>query len=208
MRANVSSNNGPGLLVTSDERRLIERCLDSDQDACEDLVRRFATVVGTVIWRATGDRNVIDDLAQEAFLRVFRGLPFFGGRAKLSTWIYTVAHHVAIDHLRARRSAARLFFEDAPADVLNEVPGRDLNPEMTVARNEMSELVHRAVADLPDKYRLPLVYAAIDGLDHDAIGVILGVRPTTVKTLVFRARQMVKTNILASLQSGCARGEA
>ena len=61
-------------------------------------------MVGTVIWRATGDHDVVEDLAQETFMRVFRGLPYFDRRAKLSTWIYTIAHRVAIDH---RRQTAR-----------------------------------------------------------------------------------------------------
>ncbi len=69
-----------------------------DQDACTALVEAYARMVGTVIWRATGDGNAVEDLAQETFLRVFRALPYFDARAKLSTWIYRIAHRVAIDH--------------------------------------------------------------------------------------------------------------
>ena len=86
-----------------DERELVRRCLDGNQDACASLVQEYAQMVGTVIWRATGDHAVVEDLAQETFLRVFRGLPYFDARAKLSTWIYTIAHRVAIDHLRQVR---------------------------------------------------------------------------------------------------------
>jgi RNA polymerase sigma-70 factor (ECF subfamily) len=64
------------------------------------LGRRPCADVGTVIWRATGNQQVVEDLAQETFMRVFRGLPYFDRRAKLSTWIYTIAHRVAIDHRR------------------------------------------------------------------------------------------------------------
>ena len=83
-----------------DEGNLVRRCLAGDQEACADLVQGYARMVGTVIWRATGDHDAVEDLAQETFLRVFRGLPHFDARAKLSTWIYTIAHRVAIDHLR------------------------------------------------------------------------------------------------------------
>jgi RNA polymerase sigma-70 factor (ECF subfamily) len=88
--------------VDRDERGLVEACLAGNQEACANLVNAYARMVGTVIWRATGDREVVDDLAQETFLRVFRALPLFDARARLSTWIYTIAHRVAIDHLRSR----------------------------------------------------------------------------------------------------------
>ncbi|HET6957631.1 MAG TPA: sigma-70 family RNA polymerase sigma factor [Vicinamibacterales bacterium] len=83
-----------------DERDLVESCLAGNQDACAALVDQYARMVGTVIWRATGDAGVVEDLAQETFLRVFKALPYFDARARLSTWIYTIAHRVAIDHLR------------------------------------------------------------------------------------------------------------
>src|SRR5262245_26514448 len=90
-----------------DDRGLAERCLVGDQEACATLVERYARLVGTVIWRATGESAVVEDLAQETFLRVFRGLPEFAARGKLSTWIYTIAHRVAVDHLRERRRKPR-----------------------------------------------------------------------------------------------------
>lgn len=70
-----------------DERVLVRRCLAGNQDACTDLVEGYSRMVGTVIWRATGDHAKVEDLAQETFLRVFRGLRYFDARAKLSTWI-------------------------------------------------------------------------------------------------------------------------
>src|SRR5215510_13314137 len=83
-----------------DERALVDACLAGDQTACAGLVEAYARMVGTVIWRATGQRDVIEDLTQETFLRTFRALEYFDARARLSTWIYTIAHNVAVDHLR------------------------------------------------------------------------------------------------------------
>ncbi len=96
-----------GPRVAHDERELVRQCLDGNQDACASLVQEYAQMVGTVIWRATGDHASVEDLAQETFLRVFRGLRYFDARAKLSTWIYTIAHRVAVDHLRQVRLGSR-----------------------------------------------------------------------------------------------------
>jgi RNA polymerase sigma-70 factor (ECF subfamily) len=189
--------------VSREEGELIRRCLDGHQDACAQLVERFAPLVGTVIWRATGDRSIVDDLAQETFLRVFRGLPYFNARSKVSTWIYTIAHRVAIDHLRqAGRSDVEHSADDSrvPVDAL---VAREPSPEVAAAREEIEALVQEHIAQLPEKYRLALVYATVDGLDYDSIGAALGVPTGTVKTLVFRGKQMLKTRIEATLHARC-----
>ena len=186
-----------------DERALVRRCLQQDQDACTELVQRFAPLVGTVIWRATGDHAATEDLAQETFLRVFRGLPHFDGRAKLSTWIYTIAHRVAVDHLRQAGRWREVAMEESGTETLDAVPASDSGPEAVVEQEELAQLVREHLAELPDKYRLPLMYAAIEGLDYEAVGVAIGVKAGTVKTLVFRGKQMLKARIMNALKARC-----
>ena len=190
-----------------DERELVRQCLQGDQDACTSLVQQYATMVGTVIWRATGDHNTVEDLAQETFLRIFRGLGNFDARSKLSTWIYTIAHRVAIDHLRQVRLKA-----DTTAGRKGPPRGADLNgprasgfsrtmvsperdPEAAAAHEELDRIVHAELETLPEKYRLPLVYATLDELDYQTIAAMLKVKPGTVKTLVFRARQLLRERV-------------
>jgi len=190
------------------EQELVQRCLANSQDACTELVEAYSRMVGTVIWRATGDYRVVEDLAQEAFLRVFRGLPRFDGRAKLSTWIYTIAHRVAIDHLRqagCRPEDVPEGDNDPPVDFdRHAASGPD--PEMVVAREELDRLVHQVLAQLPEKYRLALLYAALDDLDYGTIGAMLGVPPGTVKTLVFRGKRLLKERVEAALVPPAGRG--
>ena len=183
-----------------DERELVRRCLRKDEDACTELVGAYAQMVGTVIWRATGDHGIVEDLAQETFLRIFRGLPYFDARAKLSTWIYTIAHRVAVDH---RRQSGRWREEFNPAERdFDSQPSRGLDPEAAAATSELDRLVHGQLERLPDKYRLPLVYATLEGLDYETIGAMLKVRPGTVKTLVFRGRRMLRERVRAALKLG------
>ena len=189
--------------MDGEDLRLVARCVAGDQAACADLVEQHSRVVGTVIWRATGDGAVVEDLTQETFLRVFRALPSFAGEAKLSTWICTVAHHVAIDHVR---KVARHREEPLPAstdalDALLEQTGAEtVSPELLASREEIDRLVQDGLAALPEKYRLPLVYAAIEGLDYGTIGAMLGVPVGTVKTLVFRGKQLLKSLIAEALE--------
>ena len=181
--------------MNHDEDELVRQCLDGNQDACAGLVEEYAQMVGTVIWRATGDQAMVEDLAQETFLRVFRGLRYFDARAKLSTWIYTIAHRVAVDHLR--QGPTRRDHVELPERLA--APQRD--PETTAAHEELDAIVRGELHALPEKYRIPLVYAAIDELDYHTIGAMLKVKPGTVKTLVFRGRQLLKARVESVLAS-------
>ncbi len=196
-----------------DERDLVRRCRARDQAACTALVEAYGRMVGTVIWRATGDSTAVEDLAQDVFLRVFRALPYFDARAKLSTWIYTIAHRVAIDHLRQRGR-----WREHPFPAHNDASDSDrlrfattvpavglMDPEAIAMREQMECLVRDGLAQLPDRYRLPLVYTAIDGLDYAAVAEMLGVPLGTVKTLVFRGKHMLKEWIAAALKAPAGR---
>jgi len=181
--------------VEVDERALVERCLAGDQAACETLVELYARLVGTVIWRAIGNIDVVEDLAQETFLRVFRGLAYFDRRSRLSTWVYTIAHRVAIDHLRAAGRWRFESFDASPDDERDRVEGlREpaVSAEDRVIRDEEVRRMHEALARLPDKYRLPLTYATIEWLDYPTIAAMLGATVGGVKTLVFRAKRMLR----------------
>lgn len=185
--------------VDRDGCDLVRQCVGGDQDACTRLVQEHAQLVGTVIWRVTDDRDTIEDLAQETFLRVFRGLAYFDRRAKLSTWIYTIAHRVALDHVRRGHVRQVAIGPDfAPLT-------RQRDPEAAAAQEEVDAIVRGQLAALPDKYRLPLMYASIDELDYETIGAMLKVKPGTVKTLVFRGRQLLKERVAAVLAS-CREG--
>jgi RNA polymerase sigma-70 factor (ECF subfamily) len=175
------------------ERDLIKRCLAGDQAACAELVQAYSRLVGTVIWRATGNRDAVEDLAQETFMRVFRALVYFDARASLSTWIYTIAHRVAVDHLRKTGR----WREDPLPETDNPTPA--LDPEASLARVESQTVVRQALEKLPDKFRLPLLYAAIEELDYSTIAAMLGVPIGTVKTLVFRGKRMLKNEMTAML---------
>ena len=191
-----------------DERELVARCLTGDQSACAALVDRYARMVGTVIWRTTGDHDGVADLTQETFLRVFRALPYFDAQARLSTWIYTIAHRVTIDYLRRQRTWRRAGFasqdEDpdaAGAQLVSAAP----DPEAQLVGVQEQEMIRDALAELPPKYRLPVVYATIAGLDYATIAKMLDVPVGTVKTHVFRGKALLKTAILRRLETPHAR---
>src|SRR5690349_24628168 len=83
------------------ERELVERCRRGDEGAFQELVEQYKDLVFAIIARTVQDRSRAEDLAQDVFLRVHRGLPYFRGEARLSTWIYRIAANVCVqDHPR------------------------------------------------------------------------------------------------------------
>ena len=156
--------------MAGDDRALVDSCLAGDQQACTTLVESYVRMVGTVIWRATGQRDIVEDLTQETFLRTFRALEYFDSRSRLSTWIYTIAHNVAVDHLRktsGQRIDSLAWREDAGDEDAPErqLPSADPDPEAQLSREESERLVRDGLARLPLRYRVPVVYASIEGLD-------------------------------------------
>jgi RNA polymerase sigma-70 factor (ECF subfamily) len=183
--------------VEIDEKDLVRRCLAGDQAACSSLVDAYARLVGTVIWRTTNNADVVEDLAQETFLRVFRGLPYFDDRAKLSTWIFTIAHRVAIDHLRKSGRLQQSRLEPAlPEMAIDSL----LDPEEALSGEEMRRLMHDGLARLPEKYRLAIVYTSMEELDYPTVAVMLGLPVGTLKTFVFRGKRMLKDHIEKALR--------
>ena len=185
--------------VGIDEKDLVRRCLAGDQAACASLVDAYARLVGTVIWRATNNPDGVEDLVQETFLRVFRGLAYFDDRAKLSTWIFTIPHRVGIDHLR---KGGRL--QQASSPVVAIAPGMD--PEEALSGEEMRRIMRHGLAQLPEKYRLAIVYTAMEELDYPTVAVMLGVPIGTLKTFVFRGKRMLKDHIEKTLRRKPAVG--
>src|SRR5229473_8146020 len=88
------------------ERELVERCRSGDEHAFQELVDRYKDLVFALIARTVQDRSRAEDLAQEVFLRIHRGLPYFRGEARLSTWIYRIVANVCLQS-QARPSAGR-----------------------------------------------------------------------------------------------------
>jgi RNA polymerase sigma-70 factor, ECF subfamily len=147
-------------------------------------------MAGTIILRTLGRRDQVEDLLQETFLRVFRALPEFQGRAKLSTWICTIAQRVAVDELRRQQRSVAFIRDEDAAEAVDAV-----NVERDAGREAEDAAVRKALASLPDKYRLPLYFAAIDELDYDTIASMLGMPVGTVKTNVHRGKQLLRERL-------------
>jgi RNA polymerase sigma factor (sigma-70 family) len=167
----------------------LARARRGESPALSALVRHYQRPVYALVARLLVGRRAeaLDDVAQEAFLRVCRGLPRFSpdGTARLSTWILTVTTRTCLNALRDGRRALALQ-PDAEPDVS---PG---DPEQTAVERQRRRRVEAAMAALPEEMRAVLVLRAYHDFDYDEIAAALGLEIGTVKSRLGRARAALR----------------
>ena len=167
------------------ERELVERCRRGDVGAFEELVDRYKNLVFAMIMRTIPDRSQAEDLAQDVFLRIHRGLPYFRGEARLSTWIYRIVVNVCVQD-RGRGTAA-LSLDDVSARVSTPAAAdrhaRDL---------ELRDRLEKAIAQLPAQYRLLIAAHYLRGVQYEEIADAMGLPLGTVKTQLHRAKRQLR----------------
>ena len=171
-----------------DERELIERCRTGDDTAFAELVDRYKDLVYGLIYRMVGDRGLADDLAQDVFLKIHRGLPYFRGEARLSTWIFRIVQNVCVQARSGR-----------PPDVsLDDGLGGDRPPRQFGSEDrafdslEDRDRLDKALARLPPNYRMLVVAHYIKGVQYEALAEALNLPLGTVKTHLYRAKRRLR----------------
>src|SRR6187397_3072213 len=169
-----------------DERELIERCRTGDDTAFAELVDRYKDLVYGLIYRMVADRGLADDLAQDVFLKVHRGLPYFRGEARLSTWIYRIVMNVCA---QARsRPRPEVSIERGP-DRPPLDPGA---PDAAFADFELRDRLEKAIAQLPEHYRFLIAAHHLRGIQYEALAEALDIPIGTVKTHLHRAKRQLR----------------
>jgi RNA polymerase sigma-70 factor, ECF subfamily len=181
---------------SKDDRELIEACRRGDDNAFQELVDRYKDLVFALIARSAADRSKVEDLAQDVFLRVHRGLPYFRGEAKLSTWIYRIVANVCSqEHGRAGTGAA--------ASSLDDPEKRHLLPAMAdrhATDLELRDRIEKALARLPAHYRLLVAAHYLKGVQYEDLAAALDMPLGTVKTQLHRAKQQLRRLLDAELR--------
>jgi RNA polymerase sigma-70 factor (ECF subfamily) len=162
----------------------------------------FQRPVYHYLLRMTQDQAVAEDLTQETFIRVYRGLPEFRGEASLATWIYRIATNVSLDHFRRRSTAQDTVthsLDEGETDQEWLTDNQATSPEQLAARSEMAACVEDFVGQLPPDYRAVLVLHDLQGMKNHEIAEVLDVSLDTVKIRLHRARKKLQ----GALTSGC-----
>ena len=164
------------------------------------LVDRYKNRLQNVIFRYVRDYQRSEDLAQEAFVRVYLHRERYRKTGKFSTWIFTIAVNLAKNEIRRKVRLRNVFsleqMEETTGSIEPQMRNDDQPPtDRLIERDQTSRLVEQAIRRLPDVYREALVLRDIEGLSYEEIGEVLGVPGGTVRSRINRARLMLKEKL-------------
>ena len=184
----VIRTNDPSLDQQSDDV-LITLFQSGEEEVFRILVDRYAQRVRNLIYSIFNESAVVDDIAQEVFIRVYEALPKFRFESSFYTWLYRITVNKSRDELR-KRKARRFFSLHAMLDSSNA----ELQSKIRVLPEDDStkELVNKGLQQLPEKFRIPIVLKDIDGLSYEEMAEILQCEVGTVKSRLSRARAMLR----------------
>jgi len=190
--AGVNTSTGefaPGVAVEAlKDVELVELVLAGQQNAFEALVERYKDAVQNLAYRMLGNVTEAEDVTQEVFVRAYTQLATYKPAHKFSTWLLSIASHLAIDQLRRRRFLA-LPLEDVP--FLEWIADLGVGPEQSALQGEQQDEIQAYLQRLPSKYRAVIVLRYWYDLSYEEISAALNLTPALVKARLHRARELL-----------------
>ena len=189
------------------DAQLVERAVAGDQRAFELLVIKYRRRIERLIGRMVRDVNLVEDIAQETFIRAYRALHQFRGDAQFYTWLYRIAVNTAKRFLLKFKNDPAVFHgalqsndEDDETFQRRSEPSTDETPESVLAAKEIGQAVHAALEALPDDLKQALTLREIEGLSYEEIADLMNCPLGTVRSRIFRAREAVSNKVKPMLE--------
>jgi RNA polymerase sigma-70 factor (ECF subfamily) len=170
----------------ADDRTLVEASLGGRREAFDAIVERHQRQVYQLCYRFAGNHEDASDLAQDVFIRAYRGLHSFKGQAAFSTWLYRIAVNVCLNRVGARGQKWTTL------DAADQPDLREERADARILRGERAAAVRAAIARLPKKQRAALILRVYHDLPHDQIAAIVGTSVGAVKANFFHALANLK----------------
>jgi RNA polymerase sigma-70 factor (ECF subfamily) len=187
---------------------LVERTVAGDQKAYELLVLKYQRRIERLIGRMVRDTDLVEDIAQETFIRAYRALAQFRGEAQFYTWLYRIAVNTAKkalgdlkrDPLVSENALRGGDEEDETSAVENELTTAE-TPETVLAAKEIAAAVNSAMEALPEELRQAVTLREIEGLSYEEIAEVMNCPIGTVRSRMFRAREAISVKIKPLLEN-------
>jgi RNA polymerase sigma-70 factor, ECF subfamily len=183
------------------DHELIEATRGGDEAAFAEIVARYRNQITNYLYRFLNDYEEAVDLAQETFVRVYFALDRYHTQYAFSTYIYRIATNLAISEMRKRKRRRLMslttFFQGDGDGTGTELQAPDTRPlqDTKMADDERDRMISRAIAALPEKYRVPVVLRDIQGRTYEEIAEIMELGLGTTKSRISRGRALLKEKL-------------
>jgi len=195
----------PGVVSSQaeqDDTQLVKASQQGDQDAFAFLVQRHQRRVFNMSLRMLQDYEEASEITQEAFLAAWQGLPSFRGEACFATWLYRIAYNCSLRHLEQRKQERALQAAIQAEQILEEV-NKEKQAEDILELRDLQTMLREHMEKLSAKYRIVLILRHFQEMTYEEMADILTMPIGTIKTHLFRARNLLKARLLA--QHLCGR---
>lgn len=179
--------------------RLMLRVRDDQPGAFEELVQRFQHRLVAVMTHVVGQNEEAEDLAQEAFLRVYKARKKYRPRSKFSTWLFTIANNLALNSLRARQRKPVVPLASpqdsgplGPRPQEQFIADKGTGPVQKVQKNELADRIREALDGLNERQKIAVVLNKFEDMNYAEIAEVMGLTTKAVKSLLSRARMNLR----------------
>lgn len=185
----------------------MRRVQRGDREAFAELVESYKQPIYNFILRTVRDAAEAEDLAQNTFVQVWKSAKRYRTSARFSTWLYTIARNLSLNEIR-RRTRHRAQSLDAPHPDYEEQPLHQVEdvsalvPQDALVRAELFNKVEEAIQDLPENQRTALLLCREEDVTYEEIAEILGVSISATKSIIHRAREVLRVRLKAYLRTG------
>ena len=186
---------------------LVERTVAGDQKAFELLVIKYQRRIQRLIGRMVRDVDLVEDIAQETFIRAYRALAQFRGEAQFYTWLYRIAVNTAkkaLMDLKRNPTISENSFksddDDETSPVENELTSSE-TPDAVLASKEIAQIINAALEALPEDLRQAITLREIEGLSYEEISEAMNCPIGTVRSRIFRAREAISQKVKPLLEN-------
>ena len=195
----AGQKRSPAHRMTWSDEELVTRSIGGDADSFNQLVLRWERPIYALAYRVIGREEDARDVCQETFLRAFRALNGFRGQAKFSSWLYRIALNLCRDWVRReRRTPIVQASEDIDLMEVAAVREPSASIEDLVARKELTRIVERAMARLPEEQRTAIILKEYHELTFQEIADLVGCPLSTVKTRLYQGLAVLRRELAKS----------
>lgn len=170
---------------------LVQDCLNGNKEVFSELVTRYKKLIYSVVYNMISDKQEINDISQEVFVRIYKALDRYNPEFKFSTWSVKITTNYCLDVLRKKK------IDFVPIEEMTDISSDALTPESAFINKERKLLIRKAVLELPDKYRIPIVLYHNNGLSYEEMAEVLNEPMTIIKNRLYRARLILREKLTA-----------
>lgn len=199
--------SAPGPVATTKDPDLISLSLQGEEHAFRMLVNRYRARIYSFVLGIVKDPEDARDISQEVFIKIYRHLEKYDSRWKFSNWLYKIAQNMAIDFLKKRRYEMVSIdspYETMDGEITFQIPSKGPLPDRELEHVEIAAMISHAITELRPELRSAIVLHYLEGKTYAEISEIFDIPIGTAKSLLFRARQLLREKLECRYPACCA----